>query len=108
MLIGPGKSFRKMAAEVGMSEWYDFMYQIYSDVTHSGVGAAKEYVLPIPTGGVIMTPGLFQQIHAEACLRVAYMCLWATFEVANDFLNMEIDDHLDEAQKNLTTVLPEY
>lgn len=102
-----GKPLKEMAKEAGKG-WlmrYESVYRIYSDVVHSNIATARDYVSQIPTGGVLIT-AVPKMDHSQACLREAYLYLATAFEIANDCLYMDLDSQLDEAWVNMAKIIP--
>lgn len=94
-----GTSFKKMVDELQQGEWY-MMYQVLSDLTHSGVGAAREYIQQNPGGGVIIDFGPNHQ-HSAGALQLAYMSLVGATQVADMMLHLGLEDVLKEGWVNL-------
>ncbi len=91
-----GKSLRKMATEVGLSHWYEVVYSVYSDMIHSAVVTARDYVTLSKDGRASINLGP-EPLHTEAALHVGYMGLWAASSAANAVLDLGLDEHLREA-----------
>lgn len=100
-----GMSLKKMAEEIGWLQRYEFVYQIYSDVIHSSASSAADYFSQSDSGAMFINVGPQLQ-HSEACLREGFLYLAATFEIANDCVNMSLDEPLDKAWAKLPEVLP--
>ena len=94
-----GLSFRKMVEEVQRGEWY-MMYQVLSDMAHSGVGASHDFIRQMPGGGAIIDLGPGNQ-HAAGALQIAYMSLVATTEVADILLDIGLEDVLKRGRVNV-------
>lgn len=100
-----GKTLRTMAKDIGWGERYDSIYRIYSEVLHSGVVSAQDYVSQVTSGGLMVTVGP-QLEQAYACLLEAHLYLTTTFEVANDCLGMGLEAQLDKAWAVTRAILP--
>lgn len=94
-----GLSFKKMVEEVQQGEWY-MMYQVLSDMAHSGVGASHDFIKQMPGGGAIIDLGPTRQ-HAVGALQVAYMSLVGTTEVADIVLDLDLEEALEMGWANV-------
>ncbi len=91
-----GKSLEKMAKEIGWSERYDYLYKIYSDITHSNILSLHDYVTIDSSG--FMRVNIQPQIeHCKACLSEAYVYLVTAFGFLDVFLDLNMETVIEKA-----------
>jgi len=91
-----GKGLKEMAKEIGWSERYDYLYKIYSDITHSNILSLRDYVTVDSSGS--MRVNIQPQIeHCKACLSEAYVYLVTAFGFLDVFLDLNMEAVVDKA-----------
>jgi hypothetical protein len=91
-----GKSLKEMAKEIGWSERYDFLYKIYSDITHSNILSLRDYVSVYSSGS--MHVNIQPQVeHSKACLAEAHLYLVTAFGFLDAFLDLNMEAVIDKA-----------
>jgi hypothetical protein len=90
-----GKSIKQMANDVGWGERYDTLYQIYSDIVHSGFTSLQEYLVFENTGKVTIN-FKSQTNHCKACLQEGKNYLLTAFGFLDIFLDLKLDKVIDE------------
>jgi len=91
-----GKGLKEMAREIGWSERYDYLYNIYSDITHSNILSLRDYVA-INSSGSMQVDIQPQIEHSKACLSEAYLYLVTAFGFLDVFLELDMEGLIDKA-----------
>ncbi len=91
-----GKNLKGMAKEIGWSERYDYLYRIYSDITHSNILSLHDYVAVDNSGS--MRVNIQPQVeHSKACLSEAHLYLVMAFGFLDAFLDLNMEAVIDKA-----------
>lgn len=101
-----GKSIRGMAEDVGWLDRYDRLYKIYSEVTHSGVAGAHDFVTQ-HSSGVLLIDNLPKFPHAIPCLQEAYFYLTLAFGLADAYIGLGMNDVINKAIADIQQVRPD-
>lgn len=94
-----GKTLKAMANDVGWGERYDTLYQIYSDVVHSGIMSVQEYLVFDKDGKVTVNYRV-QTEHCKTGLQEGKNYLLTAFGFLNIFLGLNLDKIIDENLPN--------
>lgn len=95
-----GKSLKEMAKEIDWSERYDYLYRMYSDITHSNILSLRDYVTVDDSGS--MRVNIQPQIeHCKACMAEAYLYLVAAFSFLDIFLDLNMEAEVDHAFRRM-------
>jgi len=101
-----GKSLRNMAEDVGWLERYDRLYKIYSEVTHSGVAGAHDFITQ-HNSGVLLIDNLPKFPHAIPCLQEAYLYLTLAFGLADAYIGLGMNEIIDRAMVDIQHIRPD-
>lgn len=95
-----GKSLRQMAIDLDYQRHYDFIYGLTSEVEHSSVASLPFYVTH-GDDGFKANMGKSPSWVASA-LELAYRDLYFTFEIADTFLELGLEEHLSSTNPRLS------
>jgi hypothetical protein len=90
-----GKTIKQMSNDVGWGERYDTLYQIYSDIVHSGINSVNEYLIFDNTGKVTVNYKS-QKNHCKACLQEGKNYLLTAFSFLDIFLDLKLEQLIDQ------------
>ncbi len=96
-----GKTLKQMANEVGWGERYATLYQIYSDVVHSGITAVPEYLV-FDKKGKVTQNFRSQTEHCKFCLYEGQLYLLTAFGMLNILLDLKLDKVIEDGIANKT------
>jgi len=89
-----GRTIKQMANDIGWGERYDTLYQIYSDIVHSGINSVQEYLVFDNTGKVTVNYKS-QTSHCKGCLLEGKTYLLTAFSFLDIFLDLKLDKIID-------------
>lgn len=101
-----GKSTRQMAEEVGWIERYDRLYKVYSEVTHSGVVGAHDFITQ-HSSGALLIDNLPKFPHSVICLQEAYFYVTLSLGLADAYIGLGINEIIDKAMVDIKQVRPD-
>jgi len=95
-----GKTLKEMANDVGWGERYDTLYQLYSDVIHSGTMSVQDYLVFDNTGKVTVNYRV-QTGHCKTCLYEGRVYLVMAFSFLDTLLDLKLENFIDDNLTNL-------
>ena len=97
-----GKTIRQMAVELDLGHQYDMVYGLASEIEHSSVAGIPFYLAQGPDGFRARTGSTREWVRAT--LQMAHWFLLATFQGADAYLELGLEDHLTAAREQLRTL----
>jgi hypothetical protein len=94
-----GRTIKQMANDVGWGERYDTLYQIYSDIVHSGVNSVQEYLV-FDDKGKVRVNYQSQTNHCKGCLLEGKTYLLTAFAFLDIFLDLKLEKLIDDSFPN--------